>query len=203
MLSDVVNYRIVSSGFVVRAQTARLYTSGMVLLRSYAVTTPASLTSVDPTLYNCAAFKDVALASCYDGIACVTQHTSAMPQSFYVSTGSNAVAGSAAANGYAPMIITLTGAPGAATPVVIEYTIHYELTFNDDSGLNLAATPAPPANMVLTAAAARVTSVIPAFFEKGAKLAGEYILKRAAEALATRFGGPAAGYATHMALTVD
>lgn len=188
-IASAVSYRIVSAGFIVRATCAPLSCSGSVLLRSYSQLTPATLTSVNPKLYNCSSFKDVSLNKSYEGVVSIHQHNTLNPVNFYSCSASTAAVASAPSNGFTPQCITIAGGPASAVACVIDYVIHYEITFADDDGLSQATTNSPPANLFLTAAAARVTSTIPTFFERGARLAGEYILRSAAAALGARLGG--------------
>jgi hypothetical protein len=183
LLSGVVKYRIVSSGFILRGVSAPLYTQGTLFLRSYAADRSA-LTPVELTSFNATYTKSTPLRDIHE-VSFVTQHNSALPQTFY-GISSTAV-------GYNPATIFVTGGPANTEVLTLEAVVHYELIFDDSEGMAQVATPSPPANSLLTSAASKVTSTMAPYFERGVLAASEYVAKRAMNAIATAVGGPALG----------
>jgi hypothetical protein len=191
-LSGTASYRIVSAGYILRSITAPLNASGIVSVRDYAAV-PDRLTTVDMTTFNANATADIPLRL-LNNFASISSHSSKMPQIFYpVGDDSAAIGSVSTERGFNPQTIFVTGAPINTTVITMEYVIHFELIFPDDQGLAQACTPPPPANSLITQSAARVTSQVPSFFERGAKALGDVVIRSAARALGTMLGGPSGG----------
>jgi len=194
-------YRIVSSGFKMRRVCAPLYSSGIVRVRSWPTANFASLDAMPTAAYTASACSDIALQDVKE-FAAITQHNASPPQLFYTDDELNVK--DQTPNGYQPITVFVSGAPVSQTILVVEWVINYELVFDEESPLAQIATNPPPANSILTNAAARVTSSIPAFFEKGVDAVAGFIQRKALSALGSFLGGPAgAATGTAMAMLVD
>jgi hypothetical protein len=202
-ISGVAKYRIVSAGYRLKSIIAPLNASGEVNLRDWP-DTAANLAAVDCLSYNATSSMSIA-TRLVDETTGVSSHTFDLPQLFYPASGASAIVTSTAANGFNPQTIYATGLPVSTVCFVLEYVIHYELIFLDSSSMSLLTTPSPPANSMLTAAAARVSSALPSFFDRGAKALGDLVIRKATLALGSALGGPAGGAAANgiLALTVD
>lgn len=191
LISGVSKYRIVSSGFTLKSICAPLYASGEVAIRDFGVPT-SSLDTVDLLTYNATSTSNIPLRS-MNNVAVITSHNSAMPQTFYPVSSDSASPTTPPAGSFNPVTIYVTGAPASTDVLVIEYVIHYELIFDDSSGMAQVATPPPTRNPALTMVANQVTSSAGTIFESGVSAAGRYIENIAARAIGTFLGGPAGG----------
>lgn len=197
----VSQYRIVSAGFELESITAPLTASGEVNLRSFA-TDASALAPVDLLTYNATATQSISLRR-LDDCAVVLSHNSAMPQTFYRNADDTAPVATSQNVGLNPVTVAISGAPANSSVAVLRWVVHYELKFLDDSQMAQMATPPPEANLALTAAAKRVTSTLPTFFERGASMVTKYVADKALHALAARLGGPVGASAYALATTVD
>lgn len=186
---DVASYRIVSSGFTLKSIVAPLNASGEVNLRTFG-TDPAQLTAVDLQTYNATSSTDVPLRL-VNSLSCISQHTAQVPQNFYTVASDSSDVAAMRPNGFAPTTIYISGAPANTGCIVMEFVIHFELIFNEDSGLAQACTPPPPANSIITMAANKVTSTLPSFFQKSIDMVGDFLARKATSALGGMLGGPA------------
>lgn len=203
-IAGVTGYRIVSSGFVVRHIVSPLNAAGMVYIRQYASEVNSLIAPADTTTYNATAVANVSVQDTKE-IAVALQRTSQMPQTFYSPVTDRANAGDSLPRGFGSATIAVAGAP-ASTPILeIEFIVNFELIFEDSSDLAQVATHPPPANALLTTAAAHVTSTMTPIITNGVAYFGKQIVTRAATALATAMFGPVAGATTRgaLAITVD
>lgn len=188
LFTQVDSYRIVSSGFVLRSISAPLDASGLVSVRSYG-TAASELVTVPALSFGNGEALDVPLRLVNE-LAVVTPHSSQVPQEFY-STGSDGTEVSSWQQvGYDPITIYVSGAPKSVTILSLEYVINYELIFSPVTGMSLLATPPPTAKQYIISAAARVTSTLKPFAEKGVKVIAESVVKAAGTAIGAYFGGP-------------
>lgn len=197
LISGVTKYRIVSSGFIVKSITAPLNASGEIGVRTWPSSMGSAMQPLDLASYNCNQAKNQPLRL-LNGMAVVTEHSDQMPQVFYQSSLDTPTVAIRAANGFTPATIYATGVPASTTVAVIETYIHYELCFDDSTGMQQVAVPPPPSNAIVTQAAAKVTSAIPAIMEKGAQATGALIVRMASRAIGNYFGGPVGGAAAGM-----
>lgn len=191
VVAGVESYRIVSSGFKVKSIIAPLNASGEVNVRTWA-TQPSLLANADILSYNNTDSCDRP-TRLVDELAVVSAHNAQMPQIFYLAADDAAAVGGVRPNGFNASTIYASGLPVSSICFVLEWVVHYELLFADASGLSQLATPPPPANSVITQVANRVTSQVPSIFERGAKMVGDMIVKKAVAGVATYLGGPAGG----------
>lgn len=204
-LTAVSGYRIVSAGYVVRSIVAPLYAAGMLYIRQFgSENNNLWYAPVNTTTYNATAVANVPIKDASE-VAVVLQRTSQMAQVYYTTGDDTIVVTNSKPHGFTPSTIGVSGGP-ASTPVLeVEFVIHYELLFADDSDMSQIATPPPPYNAVLNSAAATVTSTLQPIVSSGIQAIGRQVVTRATTALATALFGPGAGMATRgaLAITVD
>lgn len=201
VIAGVDKYRIVSCGFTIKSITAPLSASGELNMRSFG-NDVSTLTSLDMLTYNATANLNMPIRT-VDNVAVVLSHDAEMPQHYYSVSTDSAATASCVTRGFNPVTIYISGAPVSTNVLVVEFIINYELVFSDESGMAMVSTVSPPANTVLTTAAAKVTSALPTFFERGVTVAANAITNRAASAIASYFGGPAGATAYALARVVD
>lgn len=175
-------YRIVSWGLRLRNVTAPLYASGMVHLRSWPIKDGIDMQDVDCLSYNATTSNSTPLQDVKDLIY-IGEHTDQMPQVFYTPSLDGLNTANADTRGFVPLTVYVSGAPASTTVLEYEIVIHYELTFVPTDNLGMVATPAPPANPILTSAAAIVTSKAQSIFTRGLDALGDAIVGRATSAL--------------------
>lgn len=192
-------YRIVTSGFIVRNICAPLTASGMVHIRWFANPSGAHYGSVDGLTYNCSNSIDIPLQDCKE-LVVITTRSPRMPQLFNEVVNDTGVVTTIIDNGFCPITVYVDGCPATTSVLDIEYLINYELTFPDSDGLSMLGTPPPPANALVTQAAAVVTSSLKTSFFKGIDRAKDYMVKAAATAIIAKIAGPKAAM---QAIAVD
>lgn len=198
-LTSVSQYRIVSVGFTLKRISAPLYSSGMVHIRSWPSEAYSPYGSMDIASYSATYSQDIPLQDCSE-VAITLEHSSQMPQVFYdVSSDSSTVSGGSS-RGFNPVTLYLVGCPASSDVLQIHWVIHYELIFDTATAMAQIATPPPPANPVLTAAANSVTSVIKPVAEHGAAVFGEMVVRAAKTAISRVLLGPTA---SAVAMIVD
>lgn len=196
-------YRIVSAGFHMRRICAPLTTSGIVRIRSWGTNNFGTLDTIPTATYNATSISDVSLQDLKD-FAAICPHSAASPQLIYNTGVDTPIVSNSTPNGYQPITVFVGGAPASTTVIVVSWVINYELVFDEDQALAQLATPSPPANSIITTAAAKVTSTLPSFFDKGVSMVAGYIERKALSALGSFLGGPAgAAVGTGMAMLVD
>jgi len=188
-IAGVDSYRIVSIGVKLRNIVAPLSSSGIVSLRTFPHTSGANLEPLNYTTYNCSQSGNVALQHCKE-YTIVVPHTAQMPQVFYKTADDSASVAGWNAKGFEPVTIYVSGAAASTNVLAIETVIHYELTFDDSSGLQQAATPPPPANAVITTTANRVTSELSAFAGEGVIALGKAVVTKVVTGLGRKIIGP-------------
>lgn len=207
VITGVAAYRIISVGARLTCVASSFTAAGLVSIRVHSAEPINNLTTIDISSFNATKSIDIPLNK-VDDLLVVCPHTSQMPQHFYDQTSDpiNISAGTTP-KGFYPFTIYVSGAPASIPVLSIEWIINYELTFGDNSGLQQVATPPPKPNLVLTNAAAVVTSSMSNIFSTGATKFAEKVATSAATALGTYFGGPGggitAGTATKMILDID
>jgi len=203
-IAGVSGYRIVSAGFIVRHVVSPLNSAGMVYIRQYGTENGSFMAPIDTTTYNCTSEANVPVQEAKE-IAVVLQKTSQMPQNFYFQTTDTTTVGNVIARGVAFATVAVAGAPFSTPVLEIEFITNYELIFEDGSDLAQVATPPPPANALITDAAARVSSSLVPIVRGGVEAFGKALVARATTALATYLGGPPAAFAARsaLAITVD
>lgn len=201
LVGDVKQYRIVSSGFIIRSIAAPLNASGLVQIRTWSDQDNTSIATCTLNGYNGSYSADIPLRIC-DDVAVITPHSSAMPQTFYNDANDSATVVNKQANGFVPVTVFITGAPINFTVAVIEYFINYELTFIPGSGSAQMATPPPAANPVLSSVANHMTSTVQPIVKRGVAALGSMIVDKAITGFAAMLGGPAAGMAAHAAYAI-
>lgn len=191
-LSSTASYRIVTAGFVLRANGAPLYRSGMVHIRSWAPSSGSEYNLLEGTSYNASSSMDIPLADCKE-VSVILQR-SAMPiTSFVKEVDDSATVIGFYDNGLSPVTIAISGAPVSATCIDIEWFINYEVKFDDAAGLAQLATAPQVPSSVLTTSAARVTSSMSTIFSKSLEAAERMVVRKATMAIASMIGGPVAG----------
>lgn len=202
-IAGVNGYRIVSAGVKIRHIVSPLNSAGMIYIRQFPSETAASLDVVDTTTYNCSSSLDVAVQDAKE-VCCILQHTSQMPQVFYNVVGDNLSWANISMKGFTLLTIGISGAPASTPMLDLEFFVHYELAFDDNTALGQVATPSVSASPVLTAAASAVTSTIVPMVNKSAEAFGKALFNKALTAVASYYAGPYAGAAANMlAITVD
>lgn len=191
-ITDVTQYRIVSVGLKIRNISAPLTARGVVRIRGIPTEDNTTLTTVDTSTYNASFAYDIPLQDCHE-VVTIPQHSSAMPQIFYPVTGDTNSVTTQQRNGWLPFTVLIEGGPADSTPLDLEIVINYELAFSDGTGLQQLATPAPPANSLITDVAAHLTSTMTPVVKQGAEYMGKQVLRGAIGALAARLAGPNAG----------
>lgn len=204
VIAGVSGYRIVSAGFVVRHIVSPLNSAGMVYIRQYGQQDGAYISPLDTSTYNATSVCNVPVQEARE-IAVILQKTAQMPQTMYSPLTDTGLVANTATRGVGYATVAIAGAP-ASTPILeIEYVINFELVFEDGSDLAQVATPPPPANSMITDAAARVSSTLTPIVADGLSAAGRMFVTKATTALAGYLGGPPASMLarTALAITVD
>lgn len=181
-IGNASSYRIVSWGVRFRNITAPLSSSGMVHLRGWGNIEGASFDGVSTRSYNASSALDTPLQDAKD-IVYVGEHTSQMPQAFYsVNSDAANVAGNTA-HGFNGLTVYLAGVPASVDVLDYEMVVHFELVFETSDGLGQAATPAPPANPLITAGANYVSSSAKSMFQYGIERVSKHLTDVATAAL--------------------
>jgi hypothetical protein len=196
LISGVDKYRIVSAGFILNNISAPLYSSGMVHIRAWPYESCTPMGAIDTTSYSATFSADIPLQDCKD-VAIIYSHTAQLPQVFYEELTDTATVVNVISRGFCPVTIYVSGAPPSTAILSLKHITHYELTFEESTGMQQLATPAPKFNPMIADAAATVTSSIKPIILEGTKRVGGYIVDMAKRALMARFG------MTPLAITVD
>lgn len=194
VIPDVVGYRIVSCGLRVRRIVAPLYASGTVHIRVLGAQAALGVSDVDVLSFARSECIDIALQDCKETIIAGTR-SAQMPQNFYSGTDPGTDPLLYTPSGFQPITVFVDGAPINTPVITIEYIIHYELTFDDNSGTALLATPPPQSNPMVTAVSSKLSSVGKSIFVSGLESFSKYVVSAASGAIATYLGGPGAGRA--------
>jgi hypothetical protein len=190
VIGSVSKYRIVSCGFKLRNICAPLTSAGIVSIRILSQEEDSTFNALDLQSYARSESIDIPLQDAHE-VAVIIPHSSQMPQAFYPVSSDVAPVTSAQSRGFNPVTIYVSGAPASTAVLSIEYFINYELQFYASSGMGILATPAPPANSIVTSVANTITSAGKSIFTAGAKAAAAYVVSQAKRAIAARLGGPA------------
>lgn len=187
-LGGVAGFRIVSWGFIFRRVSSNFTTSGLLRLRSkQTIDGQPFVAGYDAAAYTASESMDVSLIDATE-VAIVGPHTSQMPQLFYnpdtVLTGGTATDWDS--SGFSPISMLVSGAPASTTVASIEVVVHYEVQFDPDSSLALAATPPPKSNPLITGVAAEVTSATSSFFQRGVGMVANTVANAALGYLSRR-----------------
>jgi len=202
------NYRIVSYGLRIKNITAPLNSSGVVRIRGIGSSRGVDLGTVNSNLYH-DFYEDVPLQNCTD--LCVVGRRSSEAHHFFNAPGTtnpSAVPTDWVSNGWAPLLVSVIGAPASTAILQIEFFFNYELTWPDGDSMNLMTTPSPPSNTLLTTASSQVQQSIGNVFTRGIKEVENVVVKYAAKAIGSAVGsyfGPAGAAAggSMAALMVD
>lgn len=198
-IASPATYRIVSWGVKVRKISAPLYASGMVRIRGFAVKDGSTLGSVVINTYNCDASEDLPLQSCAE--MCVVGRRIDYTHTKFnapIATNPGSSVTDWVSPGWAAYTISIDGGPASTGVFDLEFFVNYELTFSDSDSNALLCTPPLPPNPAASAAASAVYTAGKGIFTNGVVAAAKWIEGKAATAVATYFGGPAAGRAAAM-----
>lgn len=203
-IAGVSGYRIVSAGYVIRHIVSPLNSAGMVYVRQFGSESGTLIAPIDTSTYNATSVENVPVQDAAE-IAVVLQKNSQMPTTFYIPTTDTATVGNTIARGVAYSTVAVAGCPPSTPILEIEFVINFELIFEDGSDLAQVATAAPPANALVTNAAAMVSSTLTPIVRSGVSALGRMFVNRASTALAGYLGGPPAAMAARsaLAITVD
>lgn len=182
--ASVKAYRIVSYGVIVRGTATPMTSSGMVRVRTFNALTGGSFATVSIDSYNCAEYEDVPLSRCNE-LAVMGKRQDETANLFkepYATLTGNLVA-DWKNPGFSTILIGISGGPVSSTPLDLEVFFNYELTFADDDGMSLLATPSPPVQPVIKDASDLVSSETKAIFKSGVKAAAMHTVKFATNAL--------------------
>jgi hypothetical protein len=182
-------YRIVSAGIRVRSTASPLSSSGMVRIRGFPSQTGTLLTSIDSATFNCNFSEDIPLQDCKD-VCVLFQRTNypraeefTLPAATQVGTGVLQWV----APGWGPVLISLIGGPVSSTPVDLEVIINYELTFDDTSNLQLAATAPAKDTPGLNTLANSVSEEVGNVVRQGASYLAREVARAAASKASSMF----------------
>ena len=203
-VSGVEKFRIVSMGIRLRRISPPLTSSGMVRVRTIAAELGTTFQSMDCASYARSESMDIALQDC-SCVSIIFAHSSQMPQRFYLPADVTPDTGviNWTSPGFLPVTVAIDGAPASTGMLDVEFFVNYEFTFDEGSAMGLLATPAPPANTLLTAAASKVTSLASNFFTSTAHALGERLRDRAVKAIMSYTGVGRLATAAQYAITVD
>lgn len=197
VLGSVANYRIVTWGFTIKHVTTPLSASGLISIRGFGASSGVSYEHIDGQTMNADVRTDVPLQDCKN-LAVIGKKAN-NTSSFYANPNTTAVTGSTIANYVSPgwdgYQVYVTGAPASTTIAYVELFINFEIVLDDYTGMAQLMTPPPHASPILQAASSAVTSTAESVFVSGINAASSYIKRSATTALASYFGGPAAGRA--------
>lgn len=200
LIANTANYRVVSWGMRIHNVATPLNSSGMVYVRGFSSQLGGSYINVNAVGYNCDVIANIPLQDCHD-VAIIgkkANNTSA----FYTAPSMTCHAGSTpsdwAGPGWDAYTITVVGGPVSSTPLVVELIKNFEIVIDDFDATAQLMTPAPRDNPTVARASEIVTSTAKSVFIEGAAAASSYVKRLATSAIASYFGGPAAGRATAM-----
>jgi hypothetical protein len=200
-IQNVSGYRINSGGFILRNQTAPLYSSGMVHIRGYNLSDNATWATpgvyVDAIGYNCDFSLDIPLQDVRE-VAIVLARTSPQSVLFRNVEAPAADIETWVSPGWGLVTVAYTGVPVSTTPLDVEIFMNYELIFKESETTALLASPAPRSSPVLKEAADYVSSSMGNVFIKGVKQATDWTINAATKAIggfiSSRLGlGPGVG----------
>lgn len=203
VIAAATNVRLVSWGLRIKHVTTPLTASGMVYVRGYASQSGTSYLGVDMTTMNADVIANIPLQDCAD-VAIIGKRANTTSQ-FYASPASTLPSGAAGITLYNGMgwdsyVISVIGGPASTSCLVVELIQNWEIVIDDnDTSAQLMLAP-PPANALVTKAAAVVTSTAETVFLRGVSAASTYVKRLATTALLGYFGGPPAA---RMAMLVD
>ena len=187
-------YRIVSWGCKLRKISAPLTSSGMVRIRGFGDKDGVNLATVDIATYNCDSFEDLPLSECRD-VCIIGRRTDITHQTMRTPDSTNP--GPNVANWVSPgwntYVVSVDGGPASTGVLDLEFYVNYEVTFFDNSTNAQLCTPPRAPNPVAVVAANAVYTASSGIFKAGVQSAAKWIERTAASAIATYFGGPAAG----------
>lgn len=195
VLGNALNYRIVSWGFTIKHVTTPLTASGLISIRGFGSQVGSSYANVDGQTLNADVVSDIPLQDCKN--VAVIGRKANNTSAFYTAPNTTIVTGGFVTDyvgcGWDVYQIYVTGAPASTTIAYLEVTMNFEIILDDFTGMAQLMTPPPPSSLILQTASNAVTSTAKSVFETGVAAASNYIKRSAATALASYFGGPAAG----------
>lgn len=194
----IERYRIVSVGFILRPLVAPLNQSGTIHVRGLGSESGISLGTVDTTSYNTMWQKDIPYSTLGSGQPFILSHSSQPPQNFYLSADDAGNVSASTSRGYLPVTISGSGLPVNAGAITIQWIINYELVFDEISGLQQLAAPAPPVSQAVITAAAKVTSSLSGYIGNTVTDVSRTIASRAAQAIVSYVAGPSFGVGTRL-----
>lgn len=208
-IGQVLSYRIVSCGVLLRYIGAPLYASGTLRLQTYSPQTGVSLIDIDSGLFfgdehmniSCAQAKDVAISfKAYDDMQ-AKQFTAPS------STNGTAAVVDYQTNGWNALLVTVIGGEPGKIPFEFELYFNYEVIFDDYAASALLMTPSPVMDPKVHAATTIVSSETRSIVKEGVGAFGKLVVNRAIQGLmkvgASAIGLPALGNFGAMAITVD
>jgi len=202
--SGIARYRLTSWGIRLSCNTSPMSVSGVCRVRLYSPLRGAALAALSNISTNCDESLDIPLSRLVNKDYYVLSKpigTGAREfrdlayETSLLSTWSNP--------GWQVIGVGIAGAPGSSSEaMVVTVYYHWEVVFDDGQSASVFTTAPPPPNPVVVGTAAGVLSGIGNFIEGAAeKVDGLFkskAVKLLASAVATQFGGPAAGSNTYM-----
>jgi len=176
--------RLVTAGIIVRSIAAPLSAAGMVYLRTFAQNNLVTLQTAELATYNCVESSDTPLRTT-NATAAVFQRTDIKAREFFnpVNTNPTNQVVDMTGNGWSQLTVSIIGGP-ISTPVLeIEFLMHWELVFEDNTALSTLAVPTPRDSPLLSGAVDNVQSAMSSLFERGVSAAGSYVVRAAKTAL--------------------
>lgn len=203
-ISNVMRYRIVSAGVVIRYTGAPLTASGIFQIRTFNSPDGSTLTSLDTGSYNCAEYADIPASSAREIVINFKKIDAMKAAEFNIPASTNPTLAVTdwKSSGWGPVAVALVGGPVSTPCFEVELFFHFELAFADNDGNSLLALPNPPSNSLVMAASGLVSNDTKAIMKEGIAAFGNMIARKAVLAASSYLGSrfpPARG----LALMVD
>jgi len=192
-VSNVVSWRCVTFGLIIRAVQSPLNQAGTVHLRLFSPKTGYAMGTVNVSTYNCDQFYDIPVHELGQGFPVILPRLDAVAD-LLQDQGKPSSAGGLVTNwvstGWPMLQVGVTG--GSLSTYVLDITVyqHTEVVFQDNEGLSQLGTFTVPTTPALKGAVTQVQSSLGAFASKSIEAVATKVTNSAASALANalRFG---------------
>lgn len=166
-IANVAQFRITSAGFILRNVCAPLTSSGMVHVRIYGSNYGESLGTINLLDYNVTESLDIPLQDCKEVAITVPRQTTFGPQFFFDTANEAPNIIDWSSTGFAPFTVYIDGVPASTLVLSVEYFIHYELVFDDSTGLAQTSSAPPRPIPRIQDAVQSTNNQLPNIFAKG------------------------------------
>lgn len=141
-------YRVVSWGLRFRHLVAPLNSSGIVRIRTFAVSSAVAIGVVDPATYNCDSYRDIPLQDCKE-VSVIGKRSDSHETYQFVSpfdTNPTTTVAGYVSNGWQAVCVSVIGAPASTAVLDLEYIFNFEVSFPDSDSMAQLVTKVEPPN---------------------------------------------------------